>query len=186
MNRRSALAFIARVCAAFCSVVIAIPGVAYVVDGLRRRGGNQSTKQRVARLMDLPPNKPVQVAVVGNRKDAWMSYPNETVGRVWLIRRNDDKTPANETKVDAFTATCPHLGCSIQLAANQQFVCPCHKAVFGLDGQQVQAAGHKAPAPRGMDSLECQLIEDPQSKQWWVEVTFQRFQQGSATKQPVT
>lgn len=185
MNRRSALSFLARTCAAVCSVVIAIPGVAYVVDGLKRRSNSQSAKQRVARLLDLPPNKPVQVAVVGNRKDAWMSYPNETIGRVWLIRRTDDSTGPNETKVDAFTATCPHLGCSIQLSGGQNFMCPCHKAVWGLDGQQAQPGGQKSPAPRGMDSLECQLVEDPQTKQWWVEVTFERFQQGSAKKVPL-
>jgi Rieske Fe-S protein len=61
-------------------------------------------------------------------------------GAVWLQRK-----PSRE--IFALSATCPHLGCGIGLAAHG-FACPCHESRFALDGSCL--AG---PAPRAMDPL---------------------------------
>lgn len=185
MHRRLVLIWLSRAMSALCTAAMAIPGVAYVLEEFFQKRSADQQSHRVARLIDLPPQKPMQVAVVGNRRDAWMSYPGETIGRVWLIRTTDDSVAPDATQVTAFTATCPHLGCTIQ-QSGRQFVCPCHKATFDTTGKQVVASGGKPISPRDMDSLECRVVQDSKSQQWWVEVSFQRFQQGGAAKQPLS
>jgi hypothetical protein len=33
-----------------------------------------------------------------------------------------------------------------------------------------------------MDSLECRIVQDEQTQEWWVEVTYQRFEYGVTSK----
>jgi hypothetical protein len=37
-----------------------------------------------------------------------------------------------------------------------------------------------------MDSLDCRIVQDEQSGQWWVEVRFEKFKQGLTTKVAMT
>lgn len=179
MNRRRALKRISGLLGATSALIVGAPGVGFVVDMLRRRP-NKAIVQRVSRLRDLAPGKPVQVSVVGSRRDAWTSHPDGVIGRVWLVRPKADPAADKQPTVTALAATCPHLGCTIQLdPQGQRFVCPCHRAVFGLDGQRLGQANH---APRGMDSLECRLVKDRDANDWWVEVTYEKFEQGLTTK----
>lgn len=53
----------------------------------------------------------------------------------------------NEGAIMAFSATCPHLGCSVKWNPNRkEFLCPCHLAAFGKNGQVLNG-----PPPRPMD-----------------------------------
>jgi Rieske Fe-S protein len=118
-------------------------------------------------------------------QDAWTTYADETIGRVWLVRRTDDTTPADDSHVEAFTSVCPHLGCAIQFPGpGKFFVCPCHKAAFDLSGQPVsdKVLGRVNHAPRGLDRLDCRLVQEEESGEWWVEVKYEKFEPG-LTKQ---
>jgi menaquinol-cytochrome c reductase iron-sulfur subunit len=148
----------------------------------------------------LTPGTPKLISIVGNRQDAWTEFPQETIGRVWVVRRTDADTPPKETKLDVYSAVCPHLGCTIQLDDDgESFVCPCHMAFFDLSGETYSAEqlarrldrndDVKNPAPRDMDPLESEasnLVQDKATGQWWVEVAYQRFQAGIAERIPVT
>ena len=183
MQRRALLKGISRGLAALCAAVIGLPGVGFILSALRREPANGDRTQRLARLKDLPLNKPVRVPVIGARRDAWTEYPNEVLGQVWLVRQQSGVTD----RVSAFTATCPHLGCLVQHEPKLDcFLCPCHRAQFGHDGQRLTstATGAQSHAPRGMDALPCQLVQDDSTQDVWVEVTFQKFEQG-LTKQVV-
>jgi cytochrome b6-f complex iron-sulfur subunit len=47
----------------------------------------------------------------------------------------------------ALSRRCPHLGCTLPwVAAQNQFVCPCHASAFDIQGAVI-----RSPAPRGMD-----------------------------------
>jgi len=105
---------------------------------------------------------------------------------VWLVRRGDEDTPPGNSKVDAYTTVCPHLGCSISRdTSRDQFICPCHKASFDFNGQAVspREKGRKNPSPRDMDSLPCQIVEDEKTGQWWVEVKYDSRIYAWATEQ---
>ncbi len=117
---------------------------------------------------------PQSFAVIDERRDAWTKYPREPIGLVWLIRQAEGTDPP----VVAFTAACPHLGCSIALAAEgKSFVCHCHQAKFGLDGATLNPV-----APRGMDTLKVSMTkgDDP-----GVVVEFQKFRTQRKEKTPL-
>ncbi|MBI3839728.1 MAG: hypothetical protein HY288_17540 [Planctomycetia bacterium] len=74
------------------------------------------------------------------------------------------------------------MGCTIQLANDaKRYVCPCHHAAFAFDGQRIAVDQHGRPnnAPRRMDAMECRLVQDETSKEWWVEVKHEKFETGA-------
>jgi Rieske Fe-S protein len=156
---------------ALVGAVLGIPAIAYLIDA-RNRAARTSSFQTVAKLSALKPNEPKQVVITDTRQDGWTLHPNELIGRVWLIRRDDGK-------VDAFTSICPHLGCSINYEAKVTlFICPCHNGTFSLDGKKRELPGMRNPAPRGMDALAVQFVPDPTDpNDQLVQVEYKKFAQ---------
>src|SRR5438105_4671456 len=103
--RRSFLKWATHGLGALFGVVLGIPALAYLIDA-RNRAAPAGDFKPVARLKELAVNVPQQVVIHDVRKDAWTLHPNDVIGRVWLIRRDNDQ-------VEAFTTICPHLGCSV-------------------------------------------------------------------------
>ena len=138
-----------------------------------------SPQVRVALLDQVPDDgKPYFFPVVADRKDAWTSYAQQKVGAVYLIRQPGDETPT------AFTAKCPHAGCSVGYSAKEEkFKCPCHTSAFNIDGSRVN--GDKEVAPRDMDTLEVKLnpleVADGESVTE-VLVTFVDYKTGHSEK----
>jgi Rieske Fe-S protein len=179
--RRSFLKSISGLLAAANAAMVGIPAIWYGVGSLRRQEPSEVALRRVARLEDLPPGRPVLVPIIGELHDAWTLQPSEPIGRAWLIRSATDPTDPTNTSVNALSAICPHLGCTIQLAADSKhYVCPCHRAAFAFDGERVGdvKSGRPNHAPRSMDALECRVVQDEVSKEWWVEVRYEEFEQG--------
>ena len=154
-------------------LVIAIPGVAYLLDPLRksaRAGGFEP----LARLDSLQVGVPQSFSIMATRQDAWVSYPKEPVGSVWLIRQPDGSTPP----VIAYTAECPHLGCAVNVTKDgKSFACPCHNSAFELDGKPINPI-----PPRGLDALDVELSKDADPQ---VLVKFARFRTMSKEKTPL-
>jgi Rieske Fe-S protein len=187
MNRRTLLGSLNALFSAASAAIVAVPGVSFVWTSVQRRGGDESAPRRLARLQDLPVNQPVQRAIVGSRRDSWTAFADEVIGVVWLVRRTGDDVPAEEARVDAFSAVCPHLGCTVALQAEGHFLCPCHNGGFDLTGAPLpaQALGHRNPAPRGMDRLDCQVVADGNGDgDGWIEVTYREFELGLADSKP--
>ena len=128
---------------------------------------------RVATLGALPDDGvPRQFPVVADRQDAWTKYPDEAIGAVYLRRQPGSK------EVEAFNATCPHLGCFV--AFNRQrniYQCPCHKSAFSIEGHT-----EEGPSPRDLDRLETELrpADDPQE----VWVRFVDYSTGTSAQIP--
>lgn len=171
-TRRSFLDWAIHGLGGIFAAVLGVPVLAYLIDP-RNRPARSGAFKTVARLSDLKHDVPVQAVVRDVKRDAWTLYPNDVIGRVWLIRRKDDT-------VEAFTTICPHLGCSIN-CDGQRFVCPCHNGTFDLTGKRLSAEelGAQNPAPRGMDSLEVQ--RDPTDPEM-IQVKYQNFKQGDHEK----
>jgi Rieske Fe-S protein len=170
MQRRSFLKWATHGLGALFGLVLGIPAVAYLVDALQRKAPEGDFKKvarledkKVVRLEDLKVGVPTQVTISDTRVDAWTKHPVQEIGRIWLVRRDEER-------VDAFTAICPHLGCSINWEG-KNFLCPCHGAAFDVQGRL-----EKGPAPRGMDTLECRVSDGE------VEVKYQNFRQNIPAK----
>ena len=149
-------------CGALCAGVAAAIGAPVVLSFLAPRkiqtvtGGSEPMDY--GRLADLPVGVPQKRDVVAETRDAWARSEAKVIGAFWLVRHPDH--------VAAFSAVCPHLGCSIGFdTANQVFVSPCHDSAFAKDN----GSWLKGPAPRGMDPLPLEI------KDGRIRVTYQRF-----------
>ena len=174
-SRRNFLKWATHGLTAAFAATLGAPAVLYLLDP-RNRPARPGAFKTVAKLSDLKVDVPFQATIREIRHDAWTLHPNDIVGRVWLIRRENDK-------IDAFTTTCPHLGCSVNFEG-QDFVCPCHNGTFNLHGKRIAAGtGRTNPAPRDMDALDLQLEPDPENPaDKLVQVKFQTFENGKQDK----
>ena len=173
MNRRSFHSYGTILLGNVVALTLAVPGVGFLLDPLRRKS-KQGGSQRLAKLSELAVGKPEAFAVIDERQDAWVKYPREPVGSVWLVRQPE----GNKPEVVAFTAECPHLGCAVNLDADgRSFLCPCHTSRFDFSGKP----GNRVP-PRGMDMLDVEVTsgDDPE-----VRVKFQRFRTQEKEKTPL-
>ena len=156
--------------------VLAVPGARYLLNPLLAAGKKAGDFQPLARLSELKVGVPRLFPIVGDKQDAWVKYPKEPIGSVWLVRQPEGSKDA----VVAFTAQCPHAGCPVALAANaQSFQCPCHNSTFSIAG----AVENQIP-PRGMDTLEVEPFDStrPDAE---VRVKFRRFRLGCKEKTPL-
>jgi Rieske Fe-S protein len=173
MNRRDALRLATVALRSVIGLVLAIPALAYIVTPLWKRN-RESSFTALARLSQLEVGVPRSFAIVEERHDAWVKYPREAVGSVWLVRQK----PGAARAVIAFTAECPHLGCAVSLAPDgRRFVCPCHTSAFDLEGKPE----NQVP-PRPLDELEVEPLHgaDPE-----IRVKFERFRAQIEEKKPL-
>lgn len=148
MDRRTFLQWLIHGLNGVFAVLLGVPAVAYLLDP-RNRPAPEGALRTVARLRALRVGEPYAAVVRATRRDAWTLHPDDVIGRVWLVRQPDDT-------VRAFTQICPHLGCPIGHQGDQ-FTCPCHHATFDSQGVRLMEGGDN-PAPRNMDSLQCDVV----------------------------
>jgi Rieske Fe-S protein len=188
-GRRSFLKWVSGLLAIGNAAVVGIPAISYAVGSLRRQSSPEATFRRIARLKDLSQAHPVLIPIIGDVQDAWTLHAGTAIGRVWVTRGEIDLGKPTKTNIRVLSAVCPHLGCMIQLSKEgKQFVCPCHRADFSLEGERLASgnSGRPCPAPRGLDQLQYQVVQDEASKEWWVEVKYEVFEQGLTTSEAVT
>jgi menaquinol-cytochrome c reductase iron-sulfur subunit len=124
---------------------LAVPAAVFVTAPLRSAAVGEGRWVKTVRLDSLPEGEPRKVSIVADQRDAWTLTKNVELGAVWLIRHGDG--------VLALSATCPHLGCSVNVASSGGgFGCPCHTSTF-------DASGHRTggPSPRDMDGLDARV-----------------------------
>lgn len=165
MNRRDFYRFGTLALGGLATLVLAVPGAAYLLNPiLGRKNGQDEEYEELTTLSRLKVGVPEVFPIIKERQDAWVRYPREPIGSVWLIRQ----APGTEPPVLALSAECPHLGCAVNLSADRKnFLCPCHTSSFQFDGSRINTI-----PPRSMDKLEVRLSKDADPK---VAVRFQRF-----------
>lgn len=139
---------------------VGIPTAVFVAAPLSA-GATLGHWVKTVRFDQLKDGEPKRVAVVDDRRDAWSVERGVDLGSAWLVRKGD--------VVLAFSAVCPHLGCSVNAVpeGGGSFACPCHTSAFARDGQRTSG-----PAPRNLDALATR-IEDG-----IVVIEFKRFRIG--------
>lgn len=140
------------------AALMAVPGVAYVLDPLIRRRPRSDAWREIGDEGSLRDDQPVSLPVIGEKVDAWTRAPEQRLGTVWLRKEGGE--------VKALTAECPHLGCRIGYDADtEKFFCPCHESAFGLDGSVISG-----PSPRPMDELPVRVTDEGK-----IEIQFLRY-----------
>lgn len=145
-----------------------VPALGYLVHPLRAGPGPAAARTMIAVGKRTAFSAlPVRVDLYADHRDAWNRESNVKLGSCWVVER--------ERSLQAFSTSCPHLGCAINFdAGSSEFKCPCHRSAFDLAGKV-----KGGPAPRPMDSLE---LEESNGL---VSIRFQRFRQGGSVKEPV-
>jgi menaquinol-cytochrome c reductase iron-sulfur subunit len=171
-DRRAFLGRLTIALGSLMGLALAIPGIRFLFDPLFKKGQG-STFRKLTKLSQLEPGKPQSFPIVESRRDAWIRYPEEQVGTVWLIRQPEGSNP----RVVAFTGQCPHKGCAVGFQTEGKFLCPCHNAEFDIQGKPL-----KEIAPRGMDTLELELSSDADPE---IRVKFELFRPMLKEKKPL-
>lgn len=174
--------FLYQAATAVVGAAVAVPpllaGLMVYLDPLRRKSAAGAMRP-VTTLDKIPGAASGDVLIgrfpiVADRVDAWNIYPNEPVGGVYLV------VPKGSDKVKALHATCPHLGCGVDLREAEgggfSFKCPCHTSAFNGDGSRIMPC----VSPRDMDQLECEVADVGGRKE--IRVKFENFQPGLTDK----
>lgn len=170
-SRRRTLAVLAGLGASGALAVVAIPA-ARLAASPGSGAAHEPPWLKVAKLDELPEGIPHRVKLVADLHDGYATAKQQPIGIVWLLRRG--------AQVTALSASCPHLGCSVDLAPDgKSFFCPCHTSWFELDGSR--SPGKTNKALRGMDPLETRVVGEPKI----VEVHFVRFQVGTEKREAI-
>ena len=107
---------------------------------------------------------PLKKLITVEQRDGWRKIVSEKA--IYVLPRQDGAWRV-------LSPICPHLGCSIPWnEAKQEFICPCHNAVFGKDGSRISG-----PAPRSMDDLESKIENGT------LQVRYQYFRQLVPTRE---
>ncbi|MCI0458888.1 MAG: Rieske 2Fe-2S domain-containing protein [Gemmataceae bacterium] len=195
MERRTFLRWAVHGLGAVFAAVVGVPAAVYLIDPRNRPASERGYRRLDVRYSDLTLNQPREVAIREDVRDAWTLQPDEVVGRIWLVRRENDAQ--GDPHVDAFSATCPHLGCSINYTGSDEFLCPCHGGRFTLTGTRVPPLDSN-PAPRNMDNLEDPPPGERNPKlvriqgtpgnapDYWIEVRFRKFKTNQPVKEDLT
>jgi menaquinol-cytochrome c reductase iron-sulfur subunit len=110
---------------------------------------------------------PVKKLIKVEQRDAWRKIISEKA--VYVL-------PNENGRARVLSPICPHLGCSIPWnETKQQFICPCHVAVFAIDGTRISG-----PAPRCMDDLDTKVEEGT------LKVRYQYFRQLTPTREALS
>lgn len=147
-------------------LAVGVPALAFLLSPLRKKtaaaGGGEF--ETLTPLSQLTVGVPRSFGIIKDQTDAWVRYPKEPVGSVWLIRQPAGTSP----EVIAYSAECPHLGCAINLSADgKSFLCPCHTSSFDFEGKPQNIV-----PPRPMDRLDVEVTAGSESQ---VRVRFQKF-----------
>ncbi len=172
-NRREVYRLGALALGNLFGLALAVPGLKFLLDPLGKGSGSGEFRT-LTRLGQLKVGQPQAFSIIATRTDAWVRYPEEPVGTVWLVRQpGGAKEP-----VLALSAECPHLSCPVSLAPDHRsFLCPCHSGSFAFDGSRKNQV-----TARGMDGLPVELSSDPDPE---IRVKFERFQPQIAEKKPL-
>jgi len=148
---------------------VGLPAAAFVSAPIGSKGA-AGKWVRTLKLDQLTDGEPKRVAIVADRHDAWTLERGVELGSVWIVKHGNE--------VSAFSAVCPHLGCSVNVApaataagAPSGFACPCHTSAFAPDGKRTSG-----PSPRDLDALATRLEDG------FVAVDFRRFRIGIPEK----
>lgn len=167
VSRRSFLAVLLGFGSAVMGAALAVPLIRFALHPLiattTRIGWSPVGKMDEFASLTVPVKKLIKV----EQRDAWRKIVSEKA--VYVM-------PSKDGVVRVLSPICPHLGCSIPWNEDrQEFICPCHGAVFTKDGARVSG-----PSPRPMDDLEA-VVEDG-----LVKVRYQYFRQLIPQKEPLS
>jgi Rieske Fe-S protein len=165
-GRRSFLGVLLGLGSFFVGALLSVPLIRFALFPLIRRT-TELKSSPVGELSEFSPlTEPVIRSIQIEQVDGWRKAVSEKAIYV---------TKDSQGQLLVLTSICPHLGCTVPWNKEKnQFVCPCHGAIYAADGTRVSG-----PSLRGMDALETS-VQDGQ-----LLVRFQYFRQLVSDKEVI-
>lgn len=143
MTRRSFLTWAIAGLGGIIGAVLGGGGLAYFISPLF--GKKKENWIDVGSVDVVKLGVPTLIEFVMRTRDAWMTTEKKMTA--WVLT-------SNRKNFIAFDPRCPHLGCPYRWDAEKsQFLCPCHTAIFAVDGQVVSG-----PSPRALDRFRAKVV----------------------------
>src|ERR1019366_4225073 len=102
-DRRSILGWATIGLGAIFSAILGIPAVCFFLDPWNRKAPASNLKLvNGVKLDELNGNAPKQGIVRDTRTDGWTLYPNDVIGRVWVVQRGARPDLSTPEKVEDF------------------------------------------------------------------------------------
>jgi menaquinol-cytochrome c reductase iron-sulfur subunit len=122
---------------AIIGAAIGLPSIAYLIDPALKAGKTDAWIP-LGKLTAFDVGKPTLATFTRSKVNGWEKTVNSY--GVFVLRTSDTETLVLSNK-------CTHLGCHVNWNGDkQEFICPCHDAQFGIQGQVLGG-----PPPRPMD-----------------------------------
>ncbi len=142
ISRRSFLEWAVFSLGGLIAAVLGGSGLGYFISPAFRK--REEDWVDVGRAKDFPQGMPSKVEFVERRRDAWVT--TERRSSAWVLT-------SNGRDFIIYDPRCTHLGCPFRWDQDKkQFLCPCHTAVFGVDGRVVSG-----PPPRPLDRYQSKV-----------------------------
>ena len=162
-SRRTFFAQVIGACVTFLVALLGIPALGAAIGPALKR--DESQWLSLGSPDAFHEGQPVGVNLTVVRRDGWIESTD--VKGVWVVRQPGDR-------FTVYNGRCTHLGCAYSWQADQQqFTCPCHAGVYGIDGHVL--AG---PPPRPLDALSTR-VEGGQ-----LQAQYRDFQLGTPEQAP--
>jgi menaquinol-cytochrome c reductase iron-sulfur subunit len=164
ITRRSFLGVLLGFGAVVVGAALSVPVIRFALNPLFT-ASTKTSWSKVGKVDEFASlTAPAKKLITVEQIDGWRKIVSEKA--VYVL-------PMKDGSPRVLSPICTHLGCSVPWnEAKQEFICPCHGAVFTKDGAKVSG-----PAPRSMDSLESR-VENGE-----LQVRYQYFRQLVATKE---
>ncbi|MFI5345546.1 MAG: ubiquinol-cytochrome c reductase iron-sulfur subunit [Elusimicrobiota bacterium] len=143
MGRRSFLAWGAAGLGGIIAFVLGSTGLSYFVSPAFKK--DEEDWVDVGAAGEIKHGAPVKIDFVARKRDAWAA--TEKRSSAWI-------STVDGKHFTVFDPRCTHLGCPYRWdQAKEQFLCPCHAAVFDAGGAVVSG-----PPPRPLDRYDFKVV----------------------------
>ena len=143
ISRRSFLSYSIAALGGLMAAFLGGVGGGYFISPLLRKKEDSWIDAGPAH--DFKEGIPTRVEFAVRKRDAWSTI--ESRSSAWVVT-------ADQKEFIAFDPKCTHLGCPYRWSEEKkQFLCPCHNAVFGIDGQVVSG-----PPPKPLDRYPTKVV----------------------------
>jgi carotenoid phi-ring synthase / carotenoid chi-ring synthase len=124
-----------------------------MVRAIQNNGGKIITGANVSEISAVEGNIDRLKYYIGSNKNHvpfWVK-PNSIFNskEIEYFGSADDMFAIKSDNQEAISLTCTHQGCTVKMAADGKFHCPCHGAVFAADGKVL-----KGPAQRNLSKYQ--------------------------------
>ena len=145
ISRREFITLTTAAVGTVIGAVIGLPAIAYLIDPALKTS-TTDVWIPLGKLASYELGKPTLVTFTRSKINGWEKTVNSY--GVFVLHKSD-------TDVVVFSNKCTHLGCHVNWNADkQEYICPCHDAQFGIDGNVLGG-----PPPRPMDRYSGDQVE---------------------------